>query len=210
MARRIIVNAKVQDKKEVAPSTPAQSVPSWDEIEKDAGITNSGPKVFEADARELLNNLQMTESGPVTTINTPEANTNMVAVKAKLDVLIDNYHRENELKNKYTKNCKENGNSIKELMMENNLSTFLTDTGIQATVSVTEKVSFNEEELLAYCKTLNIPGLVKTKEYVDMEVLEDAIYHKDVDAAKLDPYQIKEPGVVRLTTKIPKKKVVAE
>ena len=38
-------------------------------------------------------------------------------------------------------------------------------------------------------KSLGIPDVVKTKEYVDMEALESAIYHNQVDAKALAPFK---------------------
>lgn len=50
--------------------------------------------------------------------------------------------------------------------------------GYKVTVNTTKKQSLNEDKLLAIIQEANLPieGLVKTKEYVDMDVLEDAMY----------------------------------
>lgn len=87
---------------------------------------------------------------------------------------------------------------IKNLLTEYGVSKFVTEDGIKFSMSVQHKVSFDEVKLLSFCKTLNIPGLVKTQEYVDMEVLESAIYNHKIEAESLKPYQVTKPDVVTL------------
>lgn len=55
--------------------------------------------------------------------------------------------------------------------------------GYKATVNTTKKQSLNEDKLLDILQNadLNIEGLIKTKEYVDMDVLEDAMYKQLIE-----------------------------
>lgn len=50
--------------------------------------------------------------------------------------------------------------------------------------SITERSSINEDGLLEYLKNSNvdIPGLIKTKEYLDSDILEAAIYNEKIPA----------------------------
>ena len=60
--------------------------------------------------------------------------------------------------------------------------------GVKCTLSRRENKSINEDGLLEFCKTLNIDGLVKTVEVVDMDVLENLIYTKQLEADKITPF----------------------
>lgn len=59
--------------------------------------------------------------------------------------------------------------------------------------SLTERVnkSIDEEGLLDHCKSLNIDGLVKTIEVVDMDVLENLIYTKQIDGESIEKFIVK-------------------
>lgn len=50
---------------------------------------------------------------------------------------------------------------------------------------------------------------MKTKEYVDMNILEDALYHKDINAEDLIPFK-KEVSIVRLNCRKSNKKLLTE
>ena len=60
--------------------------------------------------------------------------------------------------------------------------------GIKCTLAKRENKSVNEQGLLDFCKSLNIDGLVKTVEVVDMDVLENLIYTKQLDADSVSKY----------------------
>lgn len=80
-------------------------------------------------------------------------------------------------------------NQIKEILKRNNIDKYSTEDGIKASLSVSKKPIYNELALIEFLKPFNIPDLIKTKEYVDMDVLEDCIYHGQIDAATLAPYK---------------------
>ena len=98
--------------------------------------------------------------------------------------------------------------TIKELFSQYGIKKFLTEDGKSFTITVQHKTSFDEDKLLAFCKNTGIPNLVKTKEYVDMEAFESAMYNHQVNPEAVKEYQIKKPDVV--TLKYTQKKVLNE
>ena len=198
MARKVLVK-ETRKVTSANSQVPVVSAPTSDEIQKDLG---SVKEVKELDLQAVVDGTSEVPEGDNKTMDPQQR-------KAKLDVLVPAYHQDNALKNQYTNSCKQMGNDIKELLLAGELKTFVSEAGVQATISITPNVEFLEDELLEHCKKLNIPGLVKTKEFVDMDVLEDAIYHGDIDPKTLKPFQVEKPATIRLTTKIPKQKVKA-
>ena len=63
--------------------------------------------------------------------------------------------------------------------------------GIKCTISERTNTSCNEAGLLEYCKTLEIPGLVKTVEVVDLDVLGDLVYNLKIDPAEIEQFYSK-------------------
>lgn len=100
-------------------------------------------------------------------------------------------------------------NSVLKTMLETfGVSKYVSADNISVTMSVKPNVSFDENKLLNYCKSLNIDGLVKTKEYVDMTVLEESIYRNPSMKEPLREIQIVKPDIV--TLKCTQKKVINE
>lgn len=69
---------------------------------------------------------------------------------------------------------------IKAIMTEFKFSEFETDVG---SVTLSDRVSedFIEDKLIEFLKTRNLAtDIVKTKEYVDFDALESAIYHEKI------------------------------
>ena len=56
-----------------------------------------------------------------------------------------------------------------------------------AAVSESKRESFNEPRLIEILKALGVKGIIKKKEYVDMDALENAIYNKELDATAVMP-----------------------
>ena len=98
---------------------------------------------------------------------------------------------------------------LKTLFADNGISKFETDDGIKISVTNSSKISFDEDLLLEFAKTKEIPELVKTREYVDMEILEDSLYHKDIEPSELIPMK-KETIITKLTCTKSKKKLLKE
>lgn len=100
-------------------------------------------------------------------------------------------------------------NSVLKTMLETfGVSKYISSDNISVTMSVKSNVSFDEDKLLAYCKNLDIFGLVKTKEYVDMTVLEESIYRDPSLKETLKQIQIVKPDTV--TIRCTQKKVLNE
>ena len=110
-------------------------------------------------------------------------------IKAVLDEAAKKYYETNTqyksleaTKNVYNK-------MLKELFEEYGLDKYVASDGTKVSVSTTNKPVFNEDKLLDYIKSTGVEGVVKTKEYVDMEALENAIYHGTIDASALAPFK---------------------
>ena len=104
-----------------------------------------------------------------------------------LDELIPRYAEDKASLDDIKKVCDEENKSIKSIL------TTLPEIsdgkweheagGYKVTVNTTRKQSLNEDKLLDILQNadLNIEGLIKTKEYVDMDVLEDAMYKQLIE-----------------------------
>ena len=102
-----------------------------------------------------------------------------------LNSSIECFYEDKQLFDKYKKSTEEYNAEIKELMKKLNKDQFETDSGLIAKVSVQKRESFDENKLIAKLKDLKTEGIIKTKEYVDMNALEDAIYNERLDATEL-------------------------
>ena len=98
----------------------------------------------------------------------------------ELDTLIPQYAENKSMLDDYKKICDTENNKIKELMEEGSYEAG----GYKATKSIQKRESMNEEKLLDTLKKIPqavYSGIIKTKEYVDMDALESAIYKGDLD-----------------------------
>jgi hypothetical protein len=77
---------------------------------------------------------------------------------------------------------------IKEIMLDHKLTTFDFD-NYKVKCSTVESTKFDEDILLAIIKDIGRPDLIKTREYVDLNDVEQAIYREEFDAAILEPAQ---------------------
>ena len=89
---------------------------------------------------------------------------------------------------------------LKNLMSEFGVTRFVSEKGVSLALSSRPNISWKEEELMEFCKTLKIPGLIKTRSYVDMEVLESLVYNKKVTTEQLKPFQVVIPDTETLRT----------
>jgi len=101
-----------------------------------------------------------------------------------LKTIIDRYGKEKAELDAQKKIVDEDNAKIKELMTADNLENAIGDE-FKATCKTIVSENFNEDKLLVVLKKMNVPGVIKTKEYVDMEELENAIYNGEIDATKL-------------------------
>lgn len=105
------------------------------------------------------------------------------AIKQVQELMIVYKHNKDEA-DSYDKIAKKYNAQIKTIMRENNLSEVSTK-DVKITLSVQHRQSFIEEALIQKLKDLGVNGVIKQKEYVDMDALENAIYNGEVNAAML-------------------------
>ena len=124
-----------------------------------------------------------------------------------LDELIPLYAENKADLDVYDKLCKSQNALIKQHMEELG-ETEHTAGGYVVKYSVSQRESINEDRLLDILKKHNVPGVIKTKEYVDMDALESYLYNTELSddlAADMDSCrEIKE--VVQLRFSKEKKK----
>lgn len=116
--------------------------------------------------------------------------------------IIDEYKAFKDIENKAKKDSKPLGEQIKEYALKNGLEVVKSDNW-QANISVTPKQDFNELQAIEIIKK-NLGGellasVVKTREYIDEDALEKAIYNGDIDAKLLAPCTIEKEPTVKLT-----------
>lgn len=96
--------------------------------------------------------------------------------EAELCGLAVDYIQNKACVDKYTKLADQENKEIKEALTRLGQDSISTLLGTVKKI-VTHKYSMNEAKLIETIKRHNIEGLIKTKEYVDMEALENFIYH---------------------------------
>lgn len=95
----------------------------------------------------------------------------------KLDELIPTYYKNKEKMESYKKLVDEQNKNIKELM--NGEYSYAVGK-YKAVVSTSTRVSMDEQKLMMLLKANNIKGVIKTIEVVDMDALENLIYHNEI------------------------------
>lgn len=119
-----------------------------------------------------------------------------------LDTLIPQYAANKAELDGYKKICDNENSKIKEIMKDFVLTHYEAG-GYKASYSVSERESMNESMLLDIAHKHGISEIVKTKEYIDFDALEDAIYNNrisqevllEMDKAK----EVKEVVTLRVT-----------
>ena len=126
------------------------------------------------------------------------------------EIILDKDQKDqlNELASEYLQVCadytaietkkKALGSVIKTMLDTFGIKKYVSDDNISLSMSVRQNVSFDEDLLLNECKSFDIDGLVKTKEYVDMEVLESALYNDGSLKENIKKCQIEKPDTVTL------------
>lgn len=108
---------------------------------------------------------------------------------AELKNLIDSYGESKKEENTIVKRNEERNVQIKQLFLDNDISSFETDSFI-ATVSEKEKQSLNNELALGILKKElgenELTNVVKTKEYIDEDALEKLVFNGQFDISKLE------------------------
>ena len=122
----------------------------------------------------------------------------------KLSQLLPVYEANKSKMDSYKKLVDKDNKEIKSIMLGAGLREFIVD-DIKASCSVSEREDFIEEALIAKLKEMKVRGIVKKKEYVDMDALENAIYNGKIDAAALADCQTKKEVVTLRVTKLKRK-----
>ena len=100
-------------------------------------------------------------------------------MSSKLDELIPQYASNKFEMESYKKICDRENAQIKSIMRDMDLSSYEAG-GYKATYTISERESMNEEMLLEIAHKYDIPEIVKTKEYIDYDALENAIYNEQI------------------------------
>ena len=123
----------------------------------------------------------------------------------KLKHLVKDYLVNKEREKEFKDAASIQNTQIKVIMSELNIKEFETDNG-KVVLSDRKTEDFNEERLIQFLKERGIENdIIKTKEYIDFDALESAIYHdkisgdnlKDMDSCK----DVKITQVLRINKK---------
>lgn len=128
--------------------------------------------------------------------------------KEQLNELSEQYKEASDNLKSYEAKEKALKSILKETLKDFGVTKYVSNSGISLSVSSRPNVSFDENLLLDYCKKLNIPELVQTKEYVDMEKLESLLYNGTIHAESLKQFQVVKPDIV--TLRCTQKKILTE
>lgn len=122
-----------------------------------------------------------------------------------LEELIPRYALNKSELDAYKKLCDTDNAKIKEMMLQSQEKKHEAGDYV-ATVTVSERETMNEEMLLEIAHHYGVSEIVKTKEYIDFDALEDAIYNgripQDILLQMNKARQVKEV----VTLKVSKKK----
>lgn len=102
----------------------------------------------------------------------------------ELNRLIEEFGEQNEEVKRLKKSTDVLNVQIKEILSKAENRTVDTER-FTATYSESVSESFDEERLLEKLRAMGVEGVIKTKEYVDMDALEDAIYNGAVAGSDL-------------------------
>lgn len=101
----------------------------------------------------------------------------------ELEELINAYKNNKQEVDDLKKVVDRQNKEIKDIMLEEDLKEFTTYNNYTAKIIVTEKDTMNEELLLSRLQVVKdkYPNLIKTKEYVDLDELENLLYNNLLD-----------------------------
>lgn len=125
-----------------------------------------------------------------------------------LDTLIPQYAANKSELDDYKKICDMENAQIKSIMKDFVITNYEAG-GYKANYIISKRESINEAKLLEIAHRYNLDQIVKTKEYIDFDVLEDIIYKGEVSGEALlemdKAKEVKEVVSLKLT-KVKKKK----
>lgn len=102
--------------------------------------------------------------------------------------LIDRYGLNKGELEDYKAICDNENKQLKEMMAKANLKAFNTDR-YRVNYIVSERTSTDEGKMIAVIHKHNIPdslGIIKTREYIDEDALESAIYNNEISKEVMD------------------------
>ena len=101
----------------------------------------------------------------------------------ELEELINAYRTNKQEIDDLKKVVDRQNKEIKDIMLEEDLKEFTTYNNYTAKIIVTEKDTMNEELLLSRLQVVKdkYPNLIKTREYVDLDELENLVYNNLLD-----------------------------
>jgi hypothetical protein len=116
------------------------------------------------------------------------------AVQEELNQRVPVFYAEDKATKEHKNLADVQKEKIKELMLSAKLDDFEVG-GIAVKCITAEKETINEDMLIPILKEKKIKKVVKKKEYVDMEALENAIYNGQLSAAEIAKCVEKTPVV---------------
>lgn len=122
----------------------------------------------------------------------------------ELDTLIPQYADNKKTLDSYKEICDKENKKIKDIMKDFTVQKYEAG-GYKATYTISKRETMNEEKLLEIAHTYEIPEIIKTKEYIDFDALENAIYHgrisNDILEKMNEAKEVKEIVTLRVTKK---------
>lgn len=100
---------------------------------------------------------------------------------SELDTLIPRYAQNKLELDSYKKICEKENAEIKKIMKDYALPTHVVG-DYKAVYTIQKRETINEEKLLEIAHQYGISDIIKTKEYIDFDALENAIYHGQISA----------------------------
>lgn len=97
----------------------------------------------------------------------------------KLDKLVPQYAQTKQQADTYKKQSDKENAEIKSIMTSLALQHYEAG-GYKVVRSVQKRESINEEQLIEIAHKYSIPDVIKTKEYIDFDALEKAIYDGNI------------------------------
>lgn len=110
--------------------------------------------------------------------------------------VVNQFYENNENLKSLKKVCDKEKDTIKAYILSNENNdvsdnSIITDVA-RATVVEVKKQSFKEAELIEFLKPLDIPGLIEYKPVINNEVLQDSLYHGDINQKDIEPYLVED------------------
>lgn len=102
--------------------------------------------------------------------------------------VIDHYGENKAQMDKYKKLCDTDNSLIKSEMIGSKMESYSTD-NYTAKITIVDKSYTDEAKVIGVIHSFNIPnslGIIKTKEYIDEDALEAAIYNGEIPKEVMD------------------------